>query len=257
MTRSRRPIASSPGATTPTRTRATPRPRSASRRSRRPTGCSRTRTSARHTTRAAASSAEAASTPGRSAAGPAAFGGGIGDILSDLFGGAAGRGGPGVAARRARPRPGDRGARVLRAGSGGRPGVGERAAGRSLPHLPRDRRQARHHAPGVPQLPGPWRRGRVAGPVLDLTALPRVRRHRHRDHRPMPDLQRRRSDQAGQALQGQRAGRGARGQPRAARRQGRARTSRRPAGRPLRGHPGGGARRCSSAAARTSRWRCR
>ena len=178
--------------------------------------------------------------PGAFRQGPGGFGGGIGDILSDLFGGAGGARRPRRAAGRARPRPGDRGARVLRAGHGGRPDFGERAAGRSLPHLSRHRRQARHHPAGVPQLPGPRGGGRVPGPVLDLPAVPRVRRHRHRDHRSVPDLQGRRPDASGQALQGQRARRRARGQPRAAGRQGRVRTARRAPGRPVRDHPGAG-----------------
>ena len=131
------------------------------------------------------------------------FRGGFGDILSDLFGGAGGprrRPAPG---RRARARPRDRGAHLLRPGDGGRPGPGERAAVRALPHLPRHRRQARHHAQGLQPLPRPRRGGRVAGPVLDLPAVPQVRRHRHRDHRPVPDLQRRGLHAPGQALQGE------------------------------------------------------
>ena len=46
---------------------------------------------------------------------------------------------------------------------------------------------------GLHALPGPRRRGRVAGPVLDLAAVPPVRRHRHRDQGPLPHLQRRRA----------------------------------------------------------------
>ena len=41
---------------------------------------------------------------------------------------------------------------------------------------------------------------RVAGPVLDLAAVPPVRRHRHRDQGPVPDLPGLRPDPPGQAL---------------------------------------------------------
>ena len=75
-------------------------------------------------------------------------------------------------AARARPRPRDRGAHLLRAGDGGRAGAGQRRRVRALPHLPRHRRQAGHHAPGLQPLPRPRGGGRVAGPVLDLPALP-------------------------------------------------------------------------------------
>ena len=50
---------------------------------------------------------------------------------------------------RARARPRDRGAHLVRAGDGGRPGLGHRAARRSLPHLPRHRREAGHDADGL------------------------------------------------------------------------------------------------------------
>ena len=89
------------------------------------------------------------------------------------------------------------------------------------------------------RLPGPRRRGRVAGPLLDLPAVPRLRRHRHRDQGPVPDLQRQRPDAPGQALQGEHPRGRARRQPRAARRQGRGRPARRPARRPLRDHARG------------------
>ena len=127
--------------------------------------------------------------PGGRAAASAA----IGDILSDLFGG----GGPGGAA--ARPHAPERGRDLetevhvsFDAGHGGRAGAGQRV------RCPRPVRPVT--APGakpgttpkrLQPLPRPRRRGRVAGPVLDLAAVPEVRRHRHRDQRPVRDLPRR------------------------------------------------------------------
>ena len=123
----------------------------------------------------------------RTGAGGGGFGG-FGDILSDLFGGGARS--RRLCRARARPRPRDRGAHLLRPSDGGRadPGVG--AAVRALPDLPRHRCEARHPADDLLALPGPRRRGRVAGALLDHPALPPVRRDRHRDQGPLPDLRR-------------------------------------------------------------------
>ena len=144
-------------------------PRSASRRSRGPTASSPTPRSASATTRAAASSAAPGASTRRLSAGRRLRRGGFGDILSDLFGGpAARRAGPGgpSAAATSRPRstsPSTRRWRAPRCPSAS--GLG------ALPDLPRHRRQAGHHAAGLQPLPGPRRRGRVAGPVLDLAAV--------------------------------------------------------------------------------------
>ena len=220
--RSRRPTASSRASTTRTRTRATRPPRSASRRSRRPTASCPTPRSAASTTRAVASSAApGASTPARS--GPArAFpaGSATSSPTSSAVAPAARRRGP---QRRARPRSRDRGHHLLRPGDGGRAGAGHRRDVGRLSDLPRHRRQARHHAAGVQPLQRPRRGGGVAGPVLDLPAVPPVRRHRHRDHRSLHDLRRRGLHPPDQALQGEHPCRRARRQPRPPRRQGRGR----------------------------------
>ena len=228
-------------------------PRSASRRSRRPTTIlsdpekrARLRLRRRRLRRRRLR-------PGRV---PAAASAAFGDILSDLFGDARRRRG-GAAAARARARPRDRRAHLLRPGDGGRAGAGERAAVGALRHLPRHRRQARHLARGLQPLPGPRRRGRVAGALLDLAALPPVRRHRHRDQGALPHLQRHRAHAPGQALPGEHPGRRARRQPRAARRQGRGRPARRPARATSTWSRAWASRRSSSARATTSRWRCR
>ena len=92
--------------------RATPRPRSASRRCRRPTRSCPTPRSGAPTTRAAGVFGGAGFDPGAFRGG---FGG-FGDILSDLFTNA--RGGAGHAAPRARARPRDRRAHLLRPGHG-------------------------------------------------------------------------------------------------------------------------------------------
>ena len=159
-TRSRRPTASSPASTTRTRTPATRRPRSGSRRSRAPTRSCPTPRSASSTTPAAASSAASRAAVRRRRGRRSGGGfGGFGDILSDLFGGGG----------RRRPRPARRSAagisrpmctcpsirrwRVARSRSPCR-------SSRSVPDLPRHRREAGHHADGLLPLPGPGRRGR-------------------------------------------------------------------------------------------------
>ena len=85
------------------------------------------------------------------------------------------------AAAGAGARPRDRRSRVLRAGDGGRPGLRDRAARGSLPHLSGHRGEARDLPDRLQPLPWARRRGGVAGPLLDLAAVPPVRRNRHRD----------------------------------------------------------------------------
>ena len=121
----------------------------------------------------------------------------------------------GPALIRARARPGDRGAHLVRSGHGGRAGPGVRAAVRSLPHLSRHGGQAGHPAHGLQPLPGARGRGRVAGAVLDLPALPAVRRHRHRDQGPLRHLRRSGAHAPGEALPREHPGGRSRRQPRA------------------------------------------
>ena len=82
---------------------------------------------------------------------------------------------------------------------------------------------------------------RVPGPgdVLDLPALLALRRQRHGDREPVPDLQRHRRDARRQAPARQHPGRRPRRQPHPPRRQGRARAAQRAARRPLRDHARG------------------
>ena len=95
---------------------------------------------------------------------------------------------PAGAARAARPRPGDRGAPLLRPGDARHPDRRLGADHRRVPDLPRQRRQARDLAAHLPALRGDRHRRPEPGSLLDLPALPRVRRP-GRDHRgPLPDL---------------------------------------------------------------------
>ena len=157
--RSRRPTASSRASTTPTAIPATSRRRRASRRSPRRTTCSATPTSASSTTAAAG--------PFATGAGPdGGFGGfgnfdfdasSMGDILSNLFGGAAGGGGARAHRRAARPRgarPRGAGLDHLRPGRRRRAGAAAGADAHHLRDLPRHRRQARHHAEVCPRCEG-------------------------------------------------------------------------------------------------------
>ena len=146
------------------------------------------------------------------AGGPGGFGGGaggpgfdpssFGDILSNLFGNAGGGGGGGARGR-GRPRP-DRGrdleAEVSLSFDQSLAGVQvplHADDGRGVPDLSRDRRQARHLAEGLPGLPGPRRRVRGPGALLDLPAVLALRRHGRRHRRAVRDLLRRRTDAAG------------------------------------------------------------
>ena len=198
-TRSRRPTASSRASTTRTRTRATRRAEERFKEVQEaysilsdPEKRKRLRLGRRHLRRRLR--------PGRRLPGRRRGGGfgGFGDILSDLFGGADRR-------RRAggrTPRP-ERGRDLEtevhisfeQAMEGAQVPVSGAAVG-SLPDLPRHRRQAGHPAHGLLALPGPRRRGGVAGAVLDLAAVPPVRRHRHRDQGPVPHLRRQRAGPA-------------------------------------------------------------
>jgi molecular chaperone DnaJ len=181
--------------------------------------------------------------------GPGGPGGGFdagsfSDILSNLFGGAAGGPAPGGrpwpdgrAAHRARPRPRDRGVAELRAGRRGRAGLAAGPDGPDVPHVPRHRRQAGHRPEGLPALPGPRRRVAGRGPVLDLAAVLAVRRQRDGHRGQVRDVRGLGLDEDRQALQDEHPRRGQGGQPRAAGRQGRAGPQRRPARRPVRHHP--------------------
>ena len=160
-------------------------------------------------------------------------------------------------ARGARPRPRGGDLDRLRSGDPRRRGPDLRPDVRALRDLRRDGREARHRADRLPALPGPRRRGRGPGPVLDLPAVLAVRRGRH-DHRvAVPDVPGRGPQPHREALPRQRARGRARGQPDPARRAraSRARTAARPAtcssSRTCQ------TRRCSRARARTSRSRCR
>jgi len=107
--------------------------------------------------------------------------GGIGDIISDLFGNAARRGGgggppgrPAQATPGARARRGERGLAELRPGHGGRAGHDLRASDRRLRHVPGQRRQAGHEPPLVSQVPRARRGGRGPGPVLHFPSRVRA-----------------------------------------------------------------------------------
>ena len=122
--------------------------------------------------------------------------GGFGDILSDLFGSAAAA--PGAAPRPERGRDLETDVHVsFEQAMEGAPGLGD--ACRSRRPAPPAAAPAPSPAPRptvCTPLPGPRRRGRVAGALLDLAALPPVRRHRHRDQGPVPHLPRHRARRA-------------------------------------------------------------
>ena len=93
-----------------------------------------------------------------------------------------------AAGGRARARPRDDGLALLRPGGRGRAGAGLRLHPRGLPDLPRHGRAARHEPDRLPGLPGPRRRVRGPGPVLDHPAVLPLRRLGHRHRAPLHDL---------------------------------------------------------------------
>ena len=136
-----------------------------------------------------------------------------------------------------RARPGDRGAAVVRAGDGGSRGRGDGAQAGDLPHLPRQRREARHLADRLPAVRWARHRRREPGLLLDQPAMPAVRRTGRGDREPLRDLRGLRAHHAAQALPGEGSRRDPGRQPHPRRGQGRGRPPRRAAGRPLRDHP--------------------
>ena len=78
------------------------------------------------------------------------------------------------------------------------------------PTCRRHRSEAGHLPDRLQPLPGARRRGGVAGALLDLAAVPPVRRHRHRDQGPVPHLPRLGPDAAGKEVRGEHPGRRAR-----------------------------------------------
>ena len=162
--------------------------------------------------------------PARAAPGPAASRvGDVGDIFSTIFG--RGRGGP----EPARGRDLETEIRLTfeQAMEGTQIPVTDPEAG-ALRHLRRQRRGARH-APGhLPALRGQRDRRAEPGLLLDLPALPAVRRPRRDRRAAVPRLPRQRAHLPAQALPGQRPGRGQGRDQDPARRQGRGRPARRP-----------------------------
>ena len=216
--------------------------------------------SASSTTRAAASSA--GFDPRDSAAGRRRrFGfGGIGDILSDLFGGGArrGHGGPRREPARARPRPRDRGAHLVRAGDGGRAGAGHRAASRRRARpaaAPARSRAPRRTVCSRCQGRGIESQGQGLFSISQPCSKCGGTGTEIKD--PCPTCHGTRPDPPGQALQGQHPRRRARRQPRAAGRQGRAGPPRRADRRPLRDHARGRLAGLQAQGRATSRSRCR
>ena len=161
----------------------------------------------------------------------------MGDILSNLFGGS-------TSGRRVRTKPrSERGADLEAQVSitfdqavSGRAGAAAGADARGVPDLPRHRREAGHDPEGLPALRGPRHRDPGPGHVLDLPAVLAVRRRRHRDRGPVPDLPRQRRGPHRQETARQHPRRRQGRQPHPPRRQGRARPQRRAARRPLPDH---------------------
>ena len=73
--------------------------------------------------------------------------------------------------------------------------------------VPRLGREARHVAAHLPGVQRPRRRLRVAGALRALAAVPALPRQRHRDRRPVPEVQGLRARAAHEALHGQDPGR--------------------------------------------------
>ncbi len=124
----------------------------------------------------------------------------MGDILSNLFSGS-------TSGRRVRTkprvregqRPGGAGLHLLRSGGRRRTGAAADSNARDLPDLPRHRCQARYRSVGMSPLRGARHRDPGAGDVLHLPAVLALRRYRHGDRRPLPDVcgcRRRAHDQA-------------------------------------------------------------
>ena len=128
---------------------------------------------------------------------------------------------------RTRSGPRDGGLDLLRAGDLRRadPALGLHAG--ALRDLPRDGRQARHHAEGLPPLRGSRDRDAGPGHVLDLPALLALRRLGHRDRGPLPDLSRLGRGAHAQALPRQHPAGGQGGLAHPPARQGRGRSARR------------------------------
>ena len=118
----------------------------------------------------------------------------MGDILSNLFGGA-GRAetrSREAAARRTGSRPRGAGVDHLRPGRVRGPGAPAGADADHLRHLPRDRRGAGHLAHDLPPLRRAGHRDAGPGDVLHLPAVLAVRRVGDDHREPLPDLRRRR-----------------------------------------------------------------
>ena len=134
------------------------------------------------------------------------FPGGLGDIISDLFGNATGRGGGSRRAAQA-PRGRDLETEVnisfQQAMDGAQVPVTVPMSA-PCPDLSRHRGQARAPRPRVcSRCQGRGRGGRVAGAVLDLAAVRAVRGHRHGDRRPLCHVRRSGLHPPGQALPGE------------------------------------------------------
>ena len=140
----------------------------------------------------------AAGGPGFGGFDPGSFAGGFGDILSNLFGGAAGGGtaggGPFTGRGRQQGQPG----RDLETEVG--ISFEQSIEGAQVPlAVPTSAPCATCHGSGArpgtspticPGLPGPWRRGFEPGPVLDLPALLALRGQWDRHRGSLPDVRR-------------------------------------------------------------------
>ncbi len=210
---------------------------------RRPTTCSATPRSASSTTAAPARSRRRGPGGGFGGFGNFDFdASSMGDILSNLFGGAGGPGGAGARSGRQRARP-ERGADLeAEVSISFDQAVARRAGAAAVPMQARcDTCHGTGAKPGTtpsvcPRCEG--RGDRVPGPghVLDLPALLALRRLRH-DHRgPLPDLPRLRRRAHRQAPAREHPRRRTRRQPHPPRRQGRAGSPRRAARRPVPDH---------------------